>query len=442
MEPRTKDNALDHVVVVMFENRSFDNLLGRLYEPGEVASFAGVIGKDLSNPIPEWAEHRPDDGIVRYGVAENMNTPKPDSGEEWPHLNTQLFGILDEENRGKLSAEKSFNEPREGQSPTMDGFVADYISMLMVELGRQATYDEYAQIMTGYTPEQMPVLSGLARGFATFDHWFCDVPTCTYPNRSFFHAGASSGFVVNSTPPGSFPSHNDAETLFNRLDAAGLSWKVYCDPPSHCSLTGIIHAPRLADQFATNFFSTAQFFADAESGQLPPYSFIEPQIIGWNHNDMHPPFGDVLAAVGAQMGAEDATALHFDPPSSLIGGEDLLARIYNRSATRLRRPAPTISTRPCWSPSTSMAVPTTMFRRSQLSRPTARVRQAKWASRSTAPACGSRRWRSPRGSRSAPSSTPSAAQPRCWRACASAGTSAPRSALARPAPAASPTSSP
>ena len=53
-------DALDHVVVVMFENRSFDNLLGRLYEPGEVASFEGVIGKELSNPIPEWAEHGAD----------------------------------------------------------------------------------------------------------------------------------------------------------------------------------------------------------------------------------------------------------------------------------------------------------------------------------------------------------------------------------------------
>jgi phospholipase C len=46
------ENALDHVVVVMFENRSFDNLLGRFYEPGEVASFEGVIGRELSNPIP------------------------------------------------------------------------------------------------------------------------------------------------------------------------------------------------------------------------------------------------------------------------------------------------------------------------------------------------------------------------------------------------------
>ncbi len=55
-----RENALDHVVVVMFENRSFDSLLGRLYQPGEVESFEGVIGKDLSNPIPEWAEHGAD----------------------------------------------------------------------------------------------------------------------------------------------------------------------------------------------------------------------------------------------------------------------------------------------------------------------------------------------------------------------------------------------
>ena len=329
MSTQSREHALDHVVVVMFENRSFDNLLGRLYEPGEVASFEGVIGKELSNRVPDWAELRPPDGIVSYGVAANMNTPCPDSGEELPHINTQLFGILDEENRFKLQAEKSFNEPRDGQSPTMDGFLADYISVLTAELGRQPTVEEYSQIMTGYTPEQMPVLSTLARGFATFDHWFCDVPTCTYPNRSFFHAGASSGYVVNMSPPGSFPRHNDAETLFDRLDAAGLTWKVYCDPPSHYSLTGVIHAPRLAGRFATNFFSTRQFFQDAEMGELPTYTFIEPQIIGWNHNDMHPPFGGVIAALGKQLGADDAASLHFDPPSSLLGGEDLLARIYD-----------------------------------------------------------------------------------------------------------------
>ena len=58
----------DHVVSVMFENRSFDNLLGRLYEPGEVASFEGVIGKDLSNPIPSYAPGA-ERGVVPLHVA-------------------------------------------------------------------------------------------------------------------------------------------------------------------------------------------------------------------------------------------------------------------------------------------------------------------------------------------------------------------------------------
>jgi len=40
-----RSQAMDHVVVVLFENRSFDNLLGRLYEPGEVAAFEGCSAR-------------------------------------------------------------------------------------------------------------------------------------------------------------------------------------------------------------------------------------------------------------------------------------------------------------------------------------------------------------------------------------------------------------
>ena len=89
-----RKNALDHIVVIMFENRSFDNVLGRLYGPGEVESFEGVIGKNLTNPIPEWAENGASRKFVDYGVATNMNTPKPDPGEEYPHINTDLFGVV------------------------------------------------------------------------------------------------------------------------------------------------------------------------------------------------------------------------------------------------------------------------------------------------------------------------------------------------------------
>jgi phospholipase C len=49
--------------------------------------------------------------------------------------------------------------------PTMDGFVADYISTFTGEMGRQPTYEEYAHIMTGCTPEQLPVLKRHSPGF-------------------------------------------------------------------------------------------------------------------------------------------------------------------------------------------------------------------------------------------------------------------------------------
>ncbi len=324
-----RSSALDHVVVVMFENRSFDNLLGRLYEPGEVESFEGVIGKDLANPVPDWAADRSGGGAVGYGLAADMNTPSPDPGEEYQHVNTQLFGIIDPPaNRGVL-AEKMvapFNAPVSArQRPSMDGFVADYISSFAAEIGREPGYAEYAQIMTGYSPEQMPVTSTLARGFAAFDHWFCEVPSQTFANRSFFHAGSSSGYVVNLTPADSFPLHNTAETIFERLDQQGLSWRVYCDPPSHMSLTGIIHAPRLWPYFGTRFVSTDQFVQDAADGTLPTYSFIEPNLL-YGHNDMHPAFDALFR--GSPI----------DPPSSLLGGEALLAKIYNavRSASSAR----------------------------------------------------------------------------------------------------------
>ncbi|HUL85530.1 MAG TPA: hypothetical protein VLX89_08465 [Actinomycetota bacterium] len=83
MSDRTRDNALDHVIVVLFENRSLDNVLGHLYGPDDGKTFEGVIGKGLSNPIPDWAEHDAEKKVVPYTVATDMDSPNPDSGEEW-----------------------------------------------------------------------------------------------------------------------------------------------------------------------------------------------------------------------------------------------------------------------------------------------------------------------------------------------------------------------
>jgi phospholipase C len=326
-ESRTVAGALDHVVVVLFENRSLDNMLGHLYGPDDGKTFEGVIGKELSNPIPDWAEHGAERKVVPYTVATDMDAPNPDSGEEWFHTNTQLYGVLDEHNRFKLGEEvaEPWNAPPAGATPTMDGFVADYISTFTAEMGRQPTYEEYAHIMTGYTPEQLPVLNGIAREFGVFDHWFSEVPSQTFMNRSFWTAATSSGIVVNS-PVKKWFSQNDAETIFERLEQHGKSWKIYVAEPMPLSFHGIIHYSRLKDRLATNVVAFAEFEKDAAAGTLPDFSLIEPNFIS-GHGDYHPAFGRSFGL------AVDATTM--DPPSSALAGEAFLAHIFSiyRSST-------------------------------------------------------------------------------------------------------------
>ena len=318
--PTDRANAMDHVVLVLFENRSFDNLLGQLYEPGEVPSFEGVIGKHLSNPIPEWAEHGAEQHVVPFEAATGMDAPNPDPGEEFQHTNTQLFNVLDEANRFKDASDMvaPFNAPTPGQEPTMDGFVADYISFFTVEMGRQPTYDEYRQIMTGYMPEQVPVISSIARGFGVFDHWFSEVPSQTMTNRSFWTAGTASGLVVNR-PMSHFMHHNNAETIFNRLESTGKTWKIYVLEPDPISFTGIIHMSRLRDRFATHMVPFSEFERDSAEGTLPSFSLIEPNLLA-GHADYHPAFGRALLP---------GLDVDIDPPSSILAGEAFLARIYN-----------------------------------------------------------------------------------------------------------------
>jgi phospholipase C len=321
-----RSHALDHVVVVLFENRSLDNVLGHLYGPGDGKEFDGVIGKGLSNPIPAWAEHGAERKVVPYTIATDLDSPNPDSGEEYYHTNTQLYGIINDHNRFKIgdAATAPWNAPMPGAVPTMDGFVADYISTFTGEIGRQPSYDEYAHIMTGYTPQQLPVLSGIARDFGVFDHWFCEVPSQTFMNRSFWTAATSSGLVVNS-PMAKWFTKNDAETIFDRLEAYGRTWKVYVMEPMPISFTGVIHFPRLKDRLATHFVPFAEFEKDAAAGTLPDFSLIEPNMLA-GHGDYHPAFGRSFSA---------EVDIAMDSPSSMLGGEAFLERVYGayRSAT-------------------------------------------------------------------------------------------------------------
>ena len=325
MTAETRANAMDHVILVLFENRSLDNMLGQLYGPDSGKNFEGILGKDLSNPVPAWAEHQPPDGsgVVKAHVGTDLDAPCPDSGEEWFHTNTQVFGVMDEANRfhSGPDIQPPWNTPPAGAKPTMKGFVEDYISFFTWEMGRQPTYDEYKQIMQCYTPEQVPVLNGIARQFGVFDHWFSEVPSQTFPNRSFWTAATSTPLPTGGTindPSTHFTNDNTAETIFNRLEAHGRSWKVYIKEPATVSFTGVIHWQRLHDRFPTNFVPFEEFKKDAANGALPDFALIEPNLL-LGHGDYHPAEGASLI-----KGVE----LPLDPPSSILSGEAFLDELF------------------------------------------------------------------------------------------------------------------
>ena len=325
----TVEHAMDHVVLVLFENRSFDNLLGHLYSRAERPEFEGVEGRTFSNPVPDWEGLGPlpdtepgrRDGRVHFASAgpDEGDVPNPDPGEEFPHTNTQIYGVVAEGNRFR-SADQMMdhpNLPAAGAEATMEGFVTDYISHYRSLRGELPTYEQYKQIMRGLTPDHVPVLSTIAKGYAVFDHWFSEVPSQTFPNRSFWTAATSSGAVLNS-PMSHWYHDNDAPTLFDLLDQRGLDWKVYVlDSP--LSITGAIHHSRLDHAYRDRFVPYEEFEEDVQAGTLPAFSLIEPNLLA-GHGDYHPPMGDSMA---------QGVKLPVDWVQPVDAGERFLARVYN-----------------------------------------------------------------------------------------------------------------
>ena len=86
----------------------------------------------------------------------------------------------------------------------------------------------------------LSVLSGLARGFGVFDHWFCEVPWQAFTNRSFWTAATVFRASRVTKPVKNWLAGNTAETIFNRLEQHGKTWKVYVGEPDSFSAIGLI----------------------------------------------------------------------------------------------------------------------------------------------------------------------------------------------------------
>lgn len=264
-----------HVVVLMLENRSFDCMLGMLYQSSD--RFDGLTGTETN----VW--HKPDGSQQVIQVwkdptltAKSVCIPDPDPGELFADIHVQVHGL-----------------PQDGAAaPSMSGFVDNY----MRQPATTPAPDPYS-VMHYFTPDQVPMISQLARAFGVSDRWHASAPCQTWPNRFFAHTATANGYVNNT--PTQFPY--EMETVFNRLSGVNQSWRIYFhDIPQAATLS------RLWGDLITNFRDFEEDFArDAASGTLPSYSFIEPRyftdsLFNKMPNDEHPPhnvaYGEHLIA--------------------------------------------------------------------------------------------------------------------------------------------------
>lgn len=314
------DHGFDHLVVLMLENRSFDHLLGFLYEhdtpshfvPDGDRRFRGVVDS------PRLGNFDGQSPAVFYPVTrapcdrlEDLALPFPDPGEEFfPHMNHQIYG------QDQVSETLS-DLP---QTAPMSGFVTDYLRTYHQKfrhLRRHVTDAQLAsELMRCFPPHATPVLSGLARAYAVSDAWFSSVPSQTYTNRSFLHAADSSGFVHNANY--TKWSRNTATTIFERLaEKRSLpeAFRIYWDPQDPFPITRLIHRPLYEKHFDASFVDMHAFERDCAQGSLPAYSFVQPRVIVAN-NDMHPSF-----------------LPQQNHHSSILAGDALVARVYDALRT-------------------------------------------------------------------------------------------------------------
>jgi phospholipase C len=283
--------GIQHIVVLMLENRSFDHMLGYLYaDTGNVSPsgqpFEGLTGSE-SNPD---ANGNP---VKVYPITPSTPNayfmPGADPGEGYKATNDQLWG--------------SDTAPASGTQATMQGFIKDFAYTIKWETSEKwsivsGTTADW--IMGCFTPQALPVLSALAKGYAVCDHWFASAPTETLPNRAFALAGTSQGHMDDHTKTYTCPS------IFGSLAKAGLSWRVFGYDKQPLTKADF---PDITSADASHFGLFKDFQAAAAVGTLPAFTFLEPS---WSStgNSQHPNY-DV--ALGEQLIHDTYEALRSGP---------------------------------------------------------------------------------------------------------------------------------
>jgi phospholipase C len=265
-------DALEHIVVLMMENRSFDHMLGAL-----TATDPRIDGLDGTQfNLDTTGAIAPAQPLARF-----QGQLDPDPDHHFPGVDLQIFN----------------GDTTPSRAATIQGFVKSYFS-------QRQDVKHSRKIMYYFTPDKLPVLTTLATEFAVFNRWFSSIPGPTLCNRAFAHYGTSFGHVGMEV----FYPNTQFKSIYQRLDDAGKTAKIYFFDNKSSSLE-VVNLLQHQPQFFGTF---QQFLDDCGRGLLPDYSFIEP-----NYSDHEGPDGGAILASDQH------------PDHHVQEGERFIAAVYN-----------------------------------------------------------------------------------------------------------------
>lgn len=248
--PDTQLNQIDHIVVLMLENRSFDHMLGYLSLP---PALGGKGRTDVDGLKGD--ETNDDENGVPFPVM-RMASPimNGDPCHEWDCVEEQL-------------------------SNDNGGFLTNYAKVVV-------SNPEF--IMHYFTGADVPVYDHLAAEFSICDRYFCSLPGPTQPNRAYSLAGTSDSKKDNFTPKELLAGKGFAgKTIFEFLPSK-VKWKAY----SH-DISSLRFFKKFRTKLVPQIDKITKFFADAKTGTLPNVSWIDPDfgiaVFPGAPNDDHPP---------------------------------------------------------------------------------------------------------------------------------------------------------
>ncbi|MGH2891195.1 MAG: alkaline phosphatase family protein [Solirubrobacteraceae bacterium] len=266
----------DHLIVVMMENHSFDNLLGAL--PRSRPEVHGLSFDDdghATNSNPGTAHTQAE--VRSFPLATTAQARHVT--QSWRATHQQIDG------------------------GAMDGFVRSAGAV---------------EPMGYYTPEVLPFAYSLASTFTLANRWFASMPGPTYPNRRFLLAGTAYGATV--TGPGTLldapPPHG---TIFDVLSAHNVNW---CDYFTDVPMTAVI--PSIIVKHANHHAPISKFFHDCQAGTLPAVSFVDPGVgaissIASALASLPSPVREILGVLGANLHDAAPGETEEDPQDMYFG---------------------------------------------------------------------------------------------------------------------------